>query len=303
MRGVLVVDKPAGMTSHDVVNAVRRLTGLRRVGHTGTLDPMATGVLVLLLGPATRLARFVSGVDKRYHAVIQLGATTTTYDAEGEIVERYPVNVNLDHIQAALSTFLGEIEQIPPMVSAIKVQGQRLYELARQGKVIQRQPRPVTFYAIDILDWQSPALTLDIHCSAGTYIRSLAHDLGEKLGCGAYLTALRRTASGSFDLSVSHTIDTLQTRQGEHRMREAMLPTYAVLGDMPLVTVTPEEETKLRYGQRLDVKSQRLHVKQQPIQPGTYVQARNADDHLIAVMVMVDDNQYQPKVVLPPPEA
>jgi tRNA pseudouridine55 synthase len=300
MYGVLVIDKPAGMTSHDVVNAVRRLAGMRRVGHTGTLDPIATGVLVLLLGPATRLAQFASGATKRYRALIRLGVSTTTYDAAGEPLERHAVDVDLDRLETALAAFRGEIEQVPPMYSAIKVKGRKLYELARQGKTVPRPPRAVTFYAIDILNWQSPDLTLDVTCSAGTYIRSLAHDLGQELGCGAHLAALRRTASGPFDLSTSHTLDALQTLRDQNRLSEALLPPYAALGSMPCVTITEDEEQALRHGRRLTLEQQRWSQQDQAHDVGDVVQARNARDHLVAVMITLEDDHYQPKVVLPP---
>lgn len=291
--GVLVVDKPAGMTSHDVVDQVRRLARLRRVGHTGTLDPMATGVLVLLLGAATRLSRFATAEKKRYRGVIRLGQTTTTYDAEGEIVEERPVDVTLSAIRGALTRFTGHIEQVPPMYAAIKVDGQKLYELARRGKEIEREPREVTIYAIDLLDWSPPDVTIAVTCSSGTYIRSLAHDLGKELGCGAHLYALRRTANGPFELAQSHSLAELQKLHDEGRFDKALLPPHAALDSMPVAVLSPAQEQAVRYGQQIAVEV-----------PGadTYVQARGPNDRLIAVLTKLDEGLFRPTVVLPPME-
>lgn len=200
-EGTLILDKPAGPTSHDVVYQVRRACGLRRVGHAGTLDPLATGVLVVCIGRVTRLIEYMMGHDKIYEGVVRLGETTNTYDQEGEILHRQPVpEFTTTQIDAALDPFRGAIAQVPPLYSAIKKDGQPLYKLARAGKTVDIPPRPVTIYALDILEWQSPDLRLRVHCSSGTYIRSLAHDIGAALGCGGHLSFLRRTAVGPFTL-------------------------------------------------------------------------------------------------------
>lgn len=198
MDGILNVDKPAGLTSHDVVNRVRRLMGLRRVGHAGTLDPLATGVLLVCTGRATRLVEYVTALPKSYRAVIELGKETSTYDGEGEVIATKIVAVSRPELEQALSQFQGTIDQLPPLYSAIKQGGQPLYKLARRGIEVSRQPRPVTIYTLQILGWQSPRVDLLVNCSAGTYIRSLAHDVGQLLGCGGYLAALRRVAVGPF---------------------------------------------------------------------------------------------------------
>ncbi len=292
--GVLVVNKPAGMTSHDVVNRVRRLAGIRRVGHTGTLDPMATGVLVLLLGPATRLSRFAAAGKKRYEGVIRLGQTTTTYDAEGTLVEERTVDVALPEIREALTRFTGRITQIPPMYAAIKVGGQKLYELARKGQEIEREPRVVTIYTIDLLDWSPPDVTVAVTCSSGTYIRSLAHDLGQALGCGAHLHALRRTANGPFKLAQSHSLADLQQLRDEDRFEDALRPPHAALGSMPVAVLSPAQEQAVRYGQQIALSI-----------PGvdTYAQARDRNNRLIAVLTKLDESLYRPTVVLPPTES
>lgn len=209
MDGILNIDKPAGLTSHDVVNRVRRLLGLRRVGHAGTLDPLATGVLLVCTGRATRLVEYVTALPKSYRAVIELGKETSTYDAEGEVTATKMVAVSRPELEQTLSQFQGTIDQMPPLYSAIKQGGQPLYKLARQGVAVVRQARPVTIYEIQILAWESPRVELVVNCSAGTYIRSLAHDLGQALGCGGYLAALRRLAVGPFTAEQAVTLDGL----------------------------------------------------------------------------------------------
>ena len=200
VSGVLVIDKPVGITSHDVVQAVRSGTKIRRAGHTGTLDPRASGVLVVLVGPAVRLSEYVSASDKRYQAVIQLGITTDTYDTEGQVTSRSPVDITYEEFDATLQTFVGQFEQVPPIYSAIKVHGRKAYEMAREGEEVELEPRLITVHELELLDWDPPEAVVDVQCSSGTYIRSLAHDLGEKLGCGATLVGLRRTKNGQFGL-------------------------------------------------------------------------------------------------------
>jgi tRNA pseudouridine55 synthase len=296
VNGLLIVDKPAGITSHDVVNRVRRLSKMRRVGHAGTLDPMATGVLVLLLGAATRLSRFAMAGHKRYLGVVRLGETTNTYDAAGEITERRPVTADLPTIERALERFRGPILQTPPMFAAIKVQGAKLYELARRGEEVEREPRPVTIDTIDIVAWQPPDLTLDVRCSPGTYIRSLAHDLGEALGCGAHLHSLRRTASGTATLEQCHRLDALET-PGD--LAAALLPPQAALGAMPVVLLSPTQEQTVRYGQALDLPFTET--------PDGLLQAHDPQGRLIGVLKQqqgepphAQDVVCRPILVLPP---
>ncbi len=197
--GFLNIDKPLGMTSHDVVARTRRVFGVRKVGHAGTLDPLATGVLVICLGGATRLSEYVMHAQKRYTARVLFGVTTTTYDAEGEVTQtRDAADLTADKVLAHLPTFTGEYLQTPPIYSAIKQDGRKLYDIARAGGTVELQPRPVRIDSITLLDWNAPIATLDVSCSSGTYIRSLAYDLGEALGVGAHLAGLIRTQSGSF---------------------------------------------------------------------------------------------------------
>ena len=290
MNGLLVVNKPTGMTSHDVVNAVRRMAKTRRVGHTGTLDPLATGVLVLLIGSSTRLAQFISGSDKAYRATIRLGRSTTTYDADGEIIEQHPVTARRVDVEQVLGQFRGSIAQVPPMYSAIKVNGQKLYKLARQGKEVERKPREITIHGLEIVEWSPPDLIVDVVCSAGTYIRSLAHDLGQALNCGAHLIALSRTASGNFTLAQSHTLDDLRALAETGHFEDALLPPQTALAKFPSVRLTAEQEQAVDFGQRFPL----------DIPDGAEMaQAFGANGHLRAVLIPVSPDLWRPKLVFP----
>lgn len=208
LNGFLVVDKPLGLSSHAVVARARRWFGTRQVGHAGTLDPLASGVLVLAVGSYTRLTEYLLVSSKSYRASVCFGQTTETYDAEGLVdFVVSPVSLTLSDIEAALLHFCGTIQQVPPVYSAIKRAGQPVYKAARRGEIVTLAPRTVVIHRLQILDWQNPILTLQVDCGAGTYIRSLAHDLGQVCGCGAYLSGLVRVASGSFSLQDAHTID------------------------------------------------------------------------------------------------
>ena len=250
LSGILNVDKPPGMTSHDVVDTVRRLAGQRKVGHAGTLDPMATGVLLVCLGKATRVAEYLMQGRKRYRATIVLGATTDTYDAEGQITSTSDdTDFPKAEIEAALETFVGSIEQVPPMYSAIKQEGQPLYRLARQGQTVERSPRPVQIDAIDLLTWTPPALSIDVTCSPGTYIRSLAHDLGQCLGSGAYLSSLVRLASGRFTLEDATSLERLAEAFEHGQEDRYLLALDEAFFDWPAVVVGEEAAQRLVHGQ------------------------------------------------------
>lgn len=231
--GFLNIDKPPGMTSHDVVAKVRRGLGVKKVGHAGTLDPMATGVLVICLGAATRLSEYVMQSAKGYHARLHLGITTDTYDADGEVqLVRDAAHITREVVEAALPAFQGDIQQIPPMYSAIKQGGRKLYDLARAGETVEREARAVRIDLLHIVDWSQPEFTLDIVCSAGTYIRSLAYDLGELLGVGAHLTGLTRTASGYFTLE--NAVPLVALLADDH-WRASIIPPHAALSAWPSV--------------------------------------------------------------------
>lgn len=255
ISGALVVDKPVGMTSHDVVQAIRNGTGLRRAGHTGTLDPRASGVLVILVGPAVRLSEYVSASDKRYQAIIRLGGTTDTFDAEGKFTPtKDPVSVTEAEFEEALKTFVGEIEQVPPAHSAVKVGGRKAYEMARKGEEVELQPRKITVHHLEVLEWTPPEVVIDVHCSSGTYVRSLANDLGQKLGCGAYLVGLRRTKSGKFTLRDATPLRKLQEAFNAGNWYQFLIPAAEALGDWPSVELNPDEVEGVRHGHRVKAK-------------------------------------------------
>ncbi len=252
ISGVLVVDKPVGMTSHDVVQAIRNGTGLRRAGHTGTLDPRASGVLVILVGPAVRLSEYVSASDKRYQAIIRMGSSTDTYDADGRFTRSdQPINVTEAQFEEVLKTFIGEIEQTPPPYSAVKVQGRKAYEMARQGEEVDLTPRKITVHHLEVLEWAPPEVVVDVHCSSGTYVRSLANDLGEKLGTGAYLVGLRRTKSGRFSLRDAVPLRKLQEAFHAGNWYQYLIPAAEALGDWPAIELNPDDVEGVRHGHRV----------------------------------------------------
>jgi tRNA pseudouridine55 synthase len=255
ISGVLVVDKPIGLTSHDVVQIVRRGTKIRRAGHTGTLDPRASGVLVVLLGPAVRLSEYVSASDKRYQAVIRLGASTDTYDSEGSVTRTSPVEITEEEFESKLEEFVGEIEQVPPPYSAIKVKGKKAYEMAREGEDFELQARKITVYSLELLEWAPPEAVIDVYCSSGTYVRSLAHDLGEKLGCGAHLIGLRRTKSGRFTLRDAVPLRRLREAFEEGSWYQYLIPAAEALSDWPSVELTQDEVEAVRHGHRIEAES------------------------------------------------
>ena len=202
LDGAILIDKPAGPTSHDVVDAIRRKFGIKKVGHCGTLDPNATGLLIIVLGRGTKLSEKLMGDDKVYEGVIKFGEATDSYDADGEITETKPVpSLTLDQLNEAAAAYIGDLMQTPPMVSAIKKEGVPLYKLARKGIEVEREPRLVHIYNFRFADYREPLGAFTIACTKGTYVRSIAHELGQKLGCGAHLASLRRTSSGKFDVS------------------------------------------------------------------------------------------------------
>jgi tRNA pseudouridine55 synthase len=236
LDGIFNVTKPLGKTSHHVVHTIRKMSGLARVGHAGTLDPMATGVLLICVGQAVRVTEYLIDHDKKYRARVRLGIETDTYDAEGAIVAQRAMTATRDQIESALASFVGKIAQMPPAYAAIKKDGVHSYDLARRGIAVERTPRPVEIFSIAVREIALPDVEFDVHCSKGTYIRSLAHDLGEKLGCGATLTALTRTASGQFALDDAITLDDLRVafekNCAEHYLNsldEALLQFQAVV--------------------------------------------------------------------------
>ncbi len=252
VNGILNIDKPAGSTSLEMVNLVRRLSGQRRVGHAGTLDPGATGVLPLCLGQATRIIPFLVDAAKIYRAEVELGVTTTTYDAEGEITVRIdPSSVAMEQVEKVLPSFIGSILQIPPMYSAVKHQGRRLYDLARAGIDVERKKRRADIFRLELLQWQPPFFTIEIECGKGTYIRSLVHDLGQALGCGSHLRNLVRLRSGLFDIGDSLTIPQLKDAFHHGYWQNLLYPMDVVLEHWTAAILSPEQEQDVRWGRPL----------------------------------------------------
>jgi tRNA pseudouridine55 synthase len=253
VSGVLVVDKPIGLTSHDVVQIIRRGTGIRRAGHTGTLDPRASGVLVVLIGPAVRLSEYVSASDKRYQATVHLGSSTDTYDADGVMTT---AEVSVDEITEeqfteVLEQFVGEIEQVPPPYSAVKVKGKKAYEMAREGEEVELSPRKINVYSLEVLEWAPPEVVIDVYCSSGTYVRSLANDLGNELGCGAHLVGLRRTKSGRFTLRDAVPMRRLQEAFDSGDWYRHLIPAAEALADWPMVELNADDVDLVRHGHRV----------------------------------------------------
>lgn len=253
MQGILIVNKPKGMTSHDVVAFVRRTFAMRQVGHTGTLDPDAEGVLPVLIGRATKLSDLLTADEKSYTARVQLGIITDTYDMSGTVRETGPVNVSEQELSDVLREFLGKQKQIPPMYSAIKMNGKKLYQLARQGVEIERPPREITVRRLQVRDFDTKnnSFSLEIDCSKGTYIRSLCHDIGQRLGCGACMAELVRTRSGSFTIEQSFSPEEIAQKAQEGCAEEILISIEDALCRYPKLAVSEENATKIRNGLRL----------------------------------------------------
>ncbi len=305
VSGVLVVDKPVGLTSHDVVQIIRRGTGIRRAGHTGTLDPRASGVLVVLIGPAVRLSEYVSAADKRYQATMRLGTSTDTYDAEGTITRTSSTDdITEEQFGEILKNYEGEIEQVPPPFSAVKVKGRKSYDRARKGEEVDLKPRKIHVYKLEILEWAPPETVLDVYCSSGTYVRSLANDLGEDLGTGAYLIGLRRTKSGRFTLRDAVPLRQLQDAFLTGEWYRYLIPAAEALGDWPGLELDSEQVEKVRHGHRIPAADDALVL----IDPASHpyaseenyglVRAITDQGDLVAIIEFIpEDKEWQPKKV------
>ena len=312
MDGVLVIDKPAGMTSHDVVDAVRRILRVRRVGHTGTLDPFATGVLVLLIGRATRLAQFLSGVEKEYEAVIRLGYATDTGDVTGKPIQTNegnstpsglaPGQWNREQIETALESLRGEIDQVPPMYSAKKQGGRKLYEMARHGQEVERKPVRVFIQKFEAIKPSGELLkdnldgTFDlevrVECSSGTYVRTLAEDFGKRLQIGAHLAELRRTRVGDFQIQQAQTLEQVKLSVTEDALGRIMLPTDAALSRFPAIDLPASDIRRVQNGMAVNVSDAKLTN-------GERVRMRDEQGSLIAVAEYDDTSaSLRPTVVI-----
>lgn len=253
MTGIIIMDKPEGITSFGAVARVRRICNEKKCGHTGTLDPMATGVLTVMLGGATRFSELLPSHDKSYIASLRLGTITDTLDITGKVLELRPVNASFEAVRQAAESFKGEINQLPPMYSAVSVNGQRLYELARQGIEVERKARTVNIFSLDFLSGneESGEYEIAVSCSSGTYIRTLIADIGEKLGCGAVMTALRRTRANGFDISDAITLDELREKAENGTLSELILPVDRALDGFGSITVTEAQAKRFSNGGEL----------------------------------------------------
>ncbi len=250
-QGIIVIRKEKGFTSHDVVAKLRGILHMKKIGHTGTLDPDAVGVLPVALGKGTKLVDLITDKEKTYEAVLRLGITTDTQDMSGTVLEEKPVNATEQQVRETIAGFVGEQLQIPPMYSALKINGKKLYELAREGKTVERKARPVCFYQIEVLDIQLPVVRIRVACSKGTYIRTLCHDIGQKLGCGGCMEQLLRTRVGRFSLEESHTLSEVEQAVADGTVCKWIYPVENVLAEYPKIQADPYGDRLLQNGNPL----------------------------------------------------
>lgn len=300
ISGVLIIDKPSGMTSHDVVARVRRLLGIRQIGHFGTLDPFATGVLPLSVAKATRFAQFYLKSRKAYEGTIRLGFSTDTYDGTGTpMTEEAPVSVEAETLEKLFREFTGRLMQTPPPYSAKRIGGIRAYELARRNKPVQLEPVEVEVYALELVSFDGIRARFAVECSGGTYVRSLAHDIGQRIGCGAFLEGLRRTAVAEFTLDKSVTLEALENAAPEHRVAACIVPLEALLPDCPELIVRGREEKSVRHGQKFELaQTERFGRGTGREQTVSILKIMNPDHRLIAIARRVSGSIYHPDLVL-----
>ena len=296
VTGILLLDKPLGLTSNAALQRVKRLYRAAKAGHTGSLDPLATGLLPVCLGAATKFSAFLLDADKRYRVTVRLGVTTTTADAEGEVVEtRAVAGIGAEQVRAVLPRFSGEIDQLPPMYSAVKHEGQRLYKLAREGVEVERKTRRISIFALELVAQEGADVVLDVHCSKGTYVRTLAEDIGEALGCGGHVAALRRTGVGPYLESAEPfvTMDRIEEaaeQEGAAAMLDALLlPLDSALGHWPAVRLSADAGFYLRQGQA-------VLVPRAPTEG--LVRLYDPSEHFLGVGEILDDGKVQPKRLL-----
>ena len=311
--GALVINKPQGKTSHDVVDAVRHLAGFRQIGHLGTLDPLATGVLVLLLGKATRFVRFYSGRRKRYTAGFRFGYATNTFDSEGQATgaDTAPA-LDRELLERMASESMGRFEQMPPIFSAKKIHGRPAYELARKNQAVELKPVPVEIFEYKLLEIEGPLARFSSECSSGTYVRSLAHDMGQKLGCGAHLAEICRTAVGEFSLEQAMTLEELAQAKKDGKFQPCVIPLENLLPNFPRTNVLPVLEKKIRHGGKFNVMPSQLQPGRVELPPGATTQLDtdgtqpprlrvfSQQNQLIAIAEAVVPRTYQPIVVFDP---
>ena len=300
ISGVLIIDKPSGMTSHDVVARVRRLLGTRQIGHFGTLDPFATGVLPLSVGRATRFAQFYLKSRKAYEGTIRLGFSTDTYDGTGTPAsEESPVSVKAEELEELFREFTGRLMQTPPPYSAKRIGGVRAYQLARQNKPVHLEPVEVEIYALEMVSFDGIHARFAVECSGGTYVRSLAHDIGQRLGCGAHLEGLRRTTVAEFTLDKSVTLELLEEAVREEKLGECIVPLEALLPDCPELIVRGREEKSVRHGHKFELAQvERFGRGTGREQSVSILKIMDPEHRLIAVARHVSGSIYHPDLVL-----
>ncbi len=286
LQGLLLIDKPQGPTSHDIISQLRRITGIRRIGHAGTLDPLATGLLLVAVGRATRLLEYLQDQPKRYEAAVRLGQRTDTFDAQGRVLAEKTVKADALEIEQALAQFRGPIQQFAPAYSAVKRDGVPLYKLARQGLDIERPSRDVIIYSLELIAWDAPTVHLDIACSAGTYIRTIADDLGAALGCGGHISALRRTSIGSFSAADALSPDDLQNSS----WADYLLPMESAVGHLPRVDFSSQAARQLLLGQQAPGTG--------TLAEGTPARAFNEDSRFLGI-VLAAGQAWQPHKMFP----
>ena len=298
MDGILNINKPPGKTSFSIVATVKRLSGERRVGHAGTLDPAATGVLPVCLGRGTRIIEFLINTTKMYLAEIELGTTTDTYDGSGRIIGQADASgVTREEIESVLGSFRGHIRQTPPMYSAVKYQGQPLYKLAREGIEIERKSRSISIHRLELLSWQPPIITLEIECSKGTYIRSLANDLGQSLGCGGHLTNLVRTRCGFFDIKDSTSMSLLEDAFNYGYWEQFMQPMDTALQHFEAIVVNSTTEENIRKGCPV-LLEQRDDLVENGSHDNTYRRAYTSDGRFLGILYGTHDKSvWQPRKI------
>ncbi|HUF53022.1 MAG TPA: tRNA pseudouridine(55) synthase TruB [Dehalococcoidia bacterium] len=300
MSGIINFNKPRGRTSFSIIAPVRRGTGQKRVGHAGTLDPLADGVLLICLGSATRVTEYLMDLPKTYRGTIHLGVETDTYDAEGAVTATQDVSVSEEQVREALSGFLGEIEQRPPAHSSVKVDGRRAYDRARRGEEIEMKPRKVQVHRIDLTRFDPPDVEIDVECSRGTYIRSLAHDIGEALRCGGHLSALTRTRVGPFRVEDAIDEPTLLAALEDGAWREHLQPIDCGLLHLPALTVPIEDEKDLRHGQPAHIDDEEALRSAGPLADGIHVRGYAEDGSLIGILrYEVATGNWRPHKIFP----
>ena len=290
IHGVFLLDKPQGMSSNDIMQKVKRIFQANKAGHTGALDPLATGMLPVCLGEATKFSQFLLDADKRYLVTAKLGERTDTSDAEGQIVETRDVKVKTPEILTALEQFRGDILQVPTMFSALKHNGKPLYEYARQGITVEREARPITIFELNFIEYNAPYLTLEVHCSKGTYIRTLVDDLGEVLGCGAHVTMLRRTAVANYPTEKMldwHTLQSLAEQQDLSSLDALLLPMDTAVAKLPALTLNESQTQGIGFGQRVKFDN--------PNRLQGQVRLFSHENHFLGVAVIDENNVIRPQ--------